>query len=89
VSLATSYYSDLAAEHDKVTGRRGSHARTRANIAQAVARQIPIRAGIIGILDHQRVQQAARTWPPWACSASASTGGGRSDALPSRTGGRA
>jgi MoaA/NifB/PqqE/SkfB family radical SAM enzyme len=35
VSLATSYYSDLAAEHEKVTGRRGSHARTRANIAQA------------------------------------------------------
>jgi MoaA/NifB/PqqE/SkfB family radical SAM enzyme len=58
VSLATSYYSDLAAEHDKVTGRRGSHARTRANIAQAVARQIPIRAGIIGVLDRQRVQQA-------------------------------
>jgi MoaA/NifB/PqqE/SkfB family radical SAM enzyme len=58
VSLATSYYSDLAAEHEQVTGRRGSHARTRANIAQAVGRQIPIRAGIIGVQDHQRVQQA-------------------------------
>jgi MoaA/NifB/PqqE/SkfB family radical SAM enzyme len=58
VSLATSYYSDLAAEHETVTGQRGSHGRSRANIAEAVHRNIPIRVGIIGILDRQRVQEA-------------------------------
>lgn len=58
VSLATSYYSDQAAEHDAVTGRLNSHARTRANIAEAVKRGIPIRAGIIDVLDGQRVEQA-------------------------------
>ena len=45
--LATSYYSDRAEEHDGVTGRRGSHARTRANIAQAVARGVGLRVGVI------------------------------------------
>jgi MoaA/NifB/PqqE/SkfB family radical SAM enzyme len=58
VSLATSYYSDQARQHERVTGRRGSHARTRANIAEAVRRGIPIRAGIIDIDDGQRVAQA-------------------------------
>lgn len=58
VSLATSYYSDQASGHEQVTGRRGSHARTRANIAEAVRRQIPIRVGIIDMLDGQRVEQA-------------------------------
>ena len=48
VSLATSYYGDTAAGHEAVTRRRGSHARTRANIAEAVHRGIPVRAGIIG-----------------------------------------
>jgi MoaA/NifB/PqqE/SkfB family radical SAM enzyme len=47
VSLATSYYSDDPAEHDKVTGRVGSHARTLADITEAVRRGIPIRADII------------------------------------------
>lgn len=58
VSLATSYYSDVAAEHDAITGRPGSHARTLANIRQAVARQIPLRAGIITVRDGQRAAQA-------------------------------
>lgn len=58
VSLATSYYSDNASEHDAITRRRGSHARTLANIRQAVARQIPIRAGIIAVSDGQRADQA-------------------------------
>lgn len=58
VSLATSYYSDLAAEHEAVTGRRGSHARTRANIAEAIRRAVPVRAGIIEVLPGQRVAQA-------------------------------
>lgn len=57
VSLATSYYSDDPAEHDAVTGRR-SHARTRATIAEAVRRAIPVRAGVIETTRGQRVAQA-------------------------------
>lgn len=58
VSLATSYYSDLAGEHDSITRRSGSHARTRANIAEAVRREIPIRVGIVDRDPGQRVQAA-------------------------------
>jgi MoaA/NifB/PqqE/SkfB family radical SAM enzyme len=58
VSLATSYYSDSASEHEGITRRRGSHGRTRANISEAVRRGIPIRAGIVGLDDRQRVDQA-------------------------------
>jgi MoaA/NifB/PqqE/SkfB family radical SAM enzyme len=58
VSLATSYYSDTAAGHEAVTGRRGSHSRTRTNIAEAVRRRIPLRVGIIDVLDGQRVAEA-------------------------------
>lgn len=58
VSLATSYYSDDRDEHEAVTQRRGSHTRTRANIAQAVRRGIPIRVGIIDFGDGQRVAEA-------------------------------
>jgi MoaA/NifB/PqqE/SkfB family radical SAM enzyme len=58
VSLATSYYSDLAEEHDAITGRPGSHARTLAAIRQAVARQIPLRAGIVAVREGQRTSQA-------------------------------
>ncbi|HEY3958297.1 MAG TPA: radical SAM/SPASM domain-containing protein [Streptosporangiaceae bacterium] len=58
VSLATSYYSDSARQHEAITRRRGSHARTRANITEAVRRGIPLRAGIIALDDRQRVDQA-------------------------------
>jgi MoaA/NifB/PqqE/SkfB family radical SAM enzyme len=58
VSLATSYYSDDATEHDAVTGRR-SHARTRATIAEAVRRGIPVRAGVVAMTRGQRVVEAA------------------------------
>ncbi|KOG87880.1 hypothetical protein ADK38_22910 [Streptomyces varsoviensis] len=51
VTLATSYYSDDAAVHEKVTGGRGSYGRTKANIAEAVQRGIPLRVGIIHVLD--------------------------------------
>lgn len=56
--LATSYYSDDPAEHDKITRRKGSHAATRANIAEAVRRGIRIRAGIVDVRDGQRTAQA-------------------------------
>ncbi|AXK35500.1 radical SAM protein [Streptomyces armeniacus] len=57
ISLATSYYSDQAAEHDAVTGRR-SHHRTRANIEHAVRLGIPLRAGIIASDETQRIGEA-------------------------------
>jgi hypothetical protein len=43
VTLATSYYSDRAEEHDAITTRPDSYERTRANIAEAVRRGIPLR----------------------------------------------
>ncbi|MEU4229974.1 radical SAM protein [Nonomuraea sp. NPDC026600] len=59
VTLATSYYSDVPAEHDKVTGRKGSHARTRANIVEAVMRDIPLKVGIVDCGGpNQRAQEA-------------------------------
>ncbi|MCC3766322.1 radical SAM protein [Streptomyces sp. UNOC14_S4] len=58
VTLATSYYSDRAEEHDRITTRPGSHARTRANIVEACRRGIVVRAGVVGVLDGQRVQEA-------------------------------
>lgn len=57
VRLATSWYSDDPDEHAAITGRPG-HARTKANIAEAVRRGIPLRAGIISVLDRQRAAQA-------------------------------
>jgi MoaA/NifB/PqqE/SkfB family radical SAM enzyme len=59
LSLATSYYSDDADEHNAITNRR-SHTRTRANISTAVNRGIPLRVGIIAISDEQRVAEARR-----------------------------
>ncbi|WP_246564002.1 radical SAM/SPASM domain-containing protein [Streptomyces roseirectus] len=58
VTLATSYYSDDPAEHDKITGRDGSYARTRCNIWEAITRGITLRAGIVDILPGQRVTEA-------------------------------
>jgi MoaA/NifB/PqqE/SkfB family radical SAM enzyme len=66
VRLATSYYSDAADQHEAVTRRRGSHARTRANIAEALDRDIPLRVGVIDVgrssnrISQQRTH-AART----------------------------
>ncbi|GLZ08735.1 hypothetical protein Acsp03_62010 [Actinomadura sp. NBRC 104412] len=59
VSVATSYYSGDASEHNTVTGRP-THARTRANIQTAVDRGIPIRVGIIDTGDPGRVEAARR-----------------------------
>jgi MoaA/NifB/PqqE/SkfB family radical SAM enzyme len=57
VRLATSYYSDDATEHAAITGRP-SYARTRANIAEAVRRGIPLRVGVIDLGGGQRAEQA-------------------------------
>jgi MoaA/NifB/PqqE/SkfB family radical SAM enzyme len=58
VRLATSYYSDNAEQHEKITKGRGSYPRTKANIAEALRRSIPVRVGVIDIEDGQRVDQA-------------------------------
>ncbi|MGH3758574.1 SPASM domain-containing protein [Actinophytocola sp.] len=58
VRVATSYYTDDAAGHESITRGRGSHARTRANIAEAVRRAIPLLVGVIDMRDGQRVEQA-------------------------------
>ncbi|MGW7244295.1 radical SAM protein [Streptomyces sp. NPDC054804] len=58
VSLATSYYSDVTEEHEQVTGRKGSHEATRANIVQAVQRRIPLQVGIVKVFEGQRATQA-------------------------------
>ncbi|SDP87306.1 Iron-sulfur cluster-binding domain-containing protein [Actinopolyspora xinjiangensis] len=57
VRLATSYYSDDPAEHAAVTWR-DTHARTKANIAEAVRRSIPLRVGVVDLADTQRSEQA-------------------------------
>lgn len=58
VRLATSYYSDDAAQHEQITKGRGSYARTYANIVAALNRQIPLRVGIVEVLEGQRVREA-------------------------------
>ncbi|MEU7178697.1 MULTISPECIES: radical SAM protein [Streptomyces] len=58
VTLATSYYSDQAEDHEKVTKNKGSHARTRANIIAALDRGIPLRVGIVEVHEGQRVKEA-------------------------------
>ncbi|WP_327047331.1 radical SAM protein [Microbispora sp. NBC_01189] len=58
VTLATSYYSDDPDEHDRITGRAGSHARTLSNIIEALRRGIPLKVAIVQLSDEQRAQQA-------------------------------
>jgi MoaA/NifB/PqqE/SkfB family radical SAM enzyme len=57
VQLACSYYSDDPAQHAAIT-KRPIHARTRANIAEAVRRSIPLRVGVVDVAEGQRAQQA-------------------------------
>ena len=57
VRLATSWYSDDPAEHAQIT-KRPTHARTLSNITEARRRNIPLRAGLIGVLESQRSDQA-------------------------------
>lgn len=59
VTLATSYYSDLAREHNAMTGRR-SHGRTRPNIEKAVRLGVPLRVGIIVGNEAQRESETRR-----------------------------
>jgi MoaA/NifB/PqqE/SkfB family radical SAM enzyme len=58
VRLATSYYSADAIQHDRITGRPGSHRWTLANIQEALRRGVPIRAGVIEMEPEQRAREA-------------------------------
>ena len=58
VSLATSYYSSGPGVHDRITGREGSHGRTKTNIGEAVRRGIPIRVGLTRLAEDQDVEAA-------------------------------
>lgn len=58
VSVATTYHSDIAAEHDAITGRDGSHAATRRAIVEAVRRKVRLRVAIVDHGDGQRAEQA-------------------------------
>ncbi len=49
MSVATSYYTADPDRHDRLTGRVGSHARTRANIAEAVRRGVRLRVGVVDV----------------------------------------
>src|SRR5581483_11458456 len=53
VSLGTSWYASDPAVHARVTGTVGSFWRTRANLAEAVRREIPIRVGVVDVVAEQ------------------------------------
>lgn len=58
VSIGFSWYSADPAKHGEITGSRASHARTRANIAEAVKRGIRVRAGIVEVVEGQDIDAA-------------------------------
>ncbi|WP_394620126.1 radical SAM protein [Lentzea sp. JNUCC 0626] len=58
VQLATSYYSDNAEQHERITRGRRSHERTKSNLLEAARRAIPVRVGVIDVDEGQRVEEA-------------------------------
>jgi MoaA/NifB/PqqE/SkfB family radical SAM enzyme len=59
VRLATSYFAADAAMQEGITGGpAGSHRRTRANIIEALRRDIPLRVGVVEIEEGQDVEAA-------------------------------
>lgn len=58
VSLGTSWYASDPAVHAKITGTLDSFSRTRANLAEAVRRKIPVRAGIVEVVAEQDIASA-------------------------------
>lgn len=57
--LATSYYSDDPEQHAVITGRR-THALTLRNIVKALEYKVPLRVGVVHVLEGQRIAQAWR-----------------------------
>lgn len=58
VSVGFSWYSADLDRHAEVTGSRASHARTRANIREAVRRGVRLRAGLVEVIDGQDIDGA-------------------------------
>lgn len=58
VSLGFSWYSAEPDKHAEVTGSRASHTRIKANIREALRLGIPLRAGIVEIVDGQGTERA-------------------------------
>jgi hypothetical protein len=60
VSLATSWCTADLKVHAQATGRRGAQAGTKANLAEAVRRGIPLRAGMVDVAgrEHARAGRA-------------------------------
>lgn len=59
VFLGTSWYSADPGTHAAITGSRASYSRTRASIAEAIRRGIPVRAAIVDVTAGQDTGQAA------------------------------
>ncbi|SPL88413.1 unnamed protein product [[Actinomadura] parvosata subsp. kistnae] len=57
VQLATSFYSDDPAQHTLITGGRATWHHTVRNIEQALAYDIPLRAGMVRVLEDQRLDE--------------------------------
>ena len=60
VRLATSYYSDQPEQHRLITGNALAHRRTTENISKAIQLGVPIRVGIVSVLEDQRIDEARR-----------------------------
>ncbi|MGW2990064.1 radical SAM protein [Streptomyces goshikiensis] len=58
VRLATTYHSSVAAEHDEVTGRRGSHTATRSYIGEVLRRGIALKVAVLDAGDPGRAELA-------------------------------
>ncbi|WP_338061024.1 SPASM domain-containing protein [Lentzea albidocapillata] len=58
VQLASSYYSDDARQHERITRGQRSYERTRSNLVEAVRRSIPVRVGVIDVDEGHRVDEA-------------------------------
>ncbi|MFD7508107.1 radical SAM protein [Streptomyces sp. NPDC059853] len=59
VSLATSWYSDDPNEHERITGGRGAYSRSLFNIRKAVAHKVPVRVGMVEVIEGQRIAEGA------------------------------
>jgi MoaA/NifB/PqqE/SkfB family radical SAM enzyme len=61
VSLAASWYTNDRAQHKAITGGHDTWRQTRANIAEAIRRGIPVRAGMVdGIMPGQQASDGER-----------------------------
>ncbi|MGY0497405.1 radical SAM protein [Nocardia sp. FBN12] len=58
VRLATSYYTDQPEQHTLITGNALAHKRTTDNISKAIALGIPVRVGMVSVLEDQRIDEA-------------------------------